>query len=117
LYWCKVFKKQHLARLGWPGRGVWEMLVLDLPPASIVVGVSRGLGLVVGQFELRGNQGYRLDLPQSPYCGNYLTNSLNATMHVPSLVALLGATQGLSPVPASVREEMTALPPRTLERL
>ena len=36
----KIFKLNHFARLGWPGRGGFLVLDLVLPPASIIWGVS-----------------------------------------------------------------------------
>jgi hypothetical protein len=41
----KVFEKNDLARSGWPVRGGFVMLVLVLPPVSIIWGVSRDSGL------------------------------------------------------------------------
>jgi hypothetical protein len=37
----KVFEKRYLARLDWSGRGGFLLLLLVLPPVSIIEGVSR----------------------------------------------------------------------------
>jgi putative phosphoribosyl transferase len=100
----KVFEKEYLAHLGWPGRGGLVMLILVLPPVSIIEGVSRpGLAVLpwagalseaaLGMFRNRQHAGELLAVQLERYRGQPQT-------------VLLGLPRGGVPVAAVIAREL-----------